>query len=182
MDMGSLLAFAFAAQNRGRVTRWIQMEAPIPGIGPWEKITSNLKTWHFGFVGFDAERLVDGRERIYLDHFWNDFSADPADITEDMRQHYATLYAQPGAMRAGFKQFNAFPQDASDNRTFVEEGKLTFPVLAVGGERSNGAMTEELMKLVAEDVQGAVIPGAGHWLMEENPKDTVKVVQEFLDR
>ena len=180
MDMGSLLAFAFAAQHSERVTRWVQMEAPIPGVGPWEQITSNPKTWHFGFGGPDAERLVEGRERIYLDHFWNDFSADPAAITEEMRQHYASLYAQPGAMRAGFKQFNAFPQDAIDNKKFLEQGKLVFPVLAIGGELSNGAITETLMKFVAEDVKGAVIPNAGHWLMEENPEETVRVVQSFL--
>lgn len=130
------------------------MEAPIPGIGPWEQITGNPKTWHFGFGGPDMERLVAGRERIYLDHFWNDFSANPSDISNKMREHYATLYARPGAMRAGFAQFNAFTQDAIDNKAFVEQGKLTIPVLAVGGEASNGAMTEGLMKLVAEDVKG----------------------------
>ena len=179
-DMGSLLAFAFAAQHRERVTRWVQMEAPIPGIGPWDQITSNPKTWHFGFGGPDMERLVTGRERIYLDHFWNDFSADPADISNELREHYATLYARPGGMRAGFAQFNAFPQDAIDNKAFVAQGKLTFPVLAVGGEASNGSMTERLMKLVADDVEGFVVPAAGHWLMEENPQATVKIVREFL--
>ena len=179
-DMGSLLAFAFAAQHRDRVTRWVQMEAPIPGIGPWEQITSNPKTWHFDFGGPDMERLVAGRERIYLDHFWNDFSANPADISKEMREHYAALYARPGAMRAGFAQFNAFPQDAIDNKAFLAQGKLTFPVLAVGGEASNGPMTESLMKFVADDVKGAVVPAAGHWLMEENPEATVKIVQDFL--
>ena len=179
-DMGSLLAFAFAAQHRNRVTRWVQMEAPLPGIGPWEQITSNPKTWHFGFGGPDMERLVAGRERIYLDHFWNDFSATPADISDEMREHYTVLYARPGAMRAGFAQFHAFPQDAIDNKAFLEKGKLSFPVLAVGGEASNGPMTEGLMKLVAEDVKGAVVPAAGHWLIEENPEATVKIVQDFL--
>ena len=179
-DMGSLLAFAFAAQHPDRVTRWVQMEAPIPGIGPWEQIASNPKAWHFGFGGPDMERLVAGRERIFLDHFWNDFSANPADISEEMREHYAALYARPGAMGAGFAQFNAFPQDAIDNRAFLERGKLTLPVLAIGGEASNGSMTESLMKLVADNVKGAVIPNAAHWLMEENPDTTVQVVQDFL--
>ena len=179
-DMGSLLAFAFAAQHRDRVTRWVHMEAPIPGIGPWEQIASNPRTWHFGFGGLDMERLVAGRERIYLDHFWNDFSADPADMSEEMRGHYAALYARPGAMRAGFAQFNAFSQDAIDNKAFVEQGKFTFPVLAVGGEASTGSMTEGLLKLVADDVTRAVVPAAGHWLMEKNPQATVKVVQDFL--
>ena len=179
-DMGSLVGFAFAAQHRDRVTRWVHMEAPVPGIGPWEKIASDPHTWHFGFGGPDMERLVAGRERIYLDHFWNDFTANPADIGEEMRQHYAALYAQPGAMRAGFAQFHAFTQDAIDNQAYLKQGKLTIPVLAIGGEASSGAMSEGLLKLVADDVKGAVVPGAGHWLMEENPEATVKLVQDFL--
>ena len=179
-DMGSLVCFAFAAQHRDRVTRWVQMEAPIPGVGPWDQIASNPKTWHFGFGGPDMERLVAGRERIFLDHFWNDFSLDPADIGEPMREHYSRLYALPGAMRAGFAQFNAFEQDAIDNRAYLETGKFTFPILAVGGEASSGDRTQALMAFVADDVQGAVVPAAAHWLIEENPQATVDLVQRFL--
>jgi len=180
-DMGSLVAFAFAARHRGRVTRWVQMEAPIPGLGPWDQITGNPRTWHFGFGGPDMERLVAGRERIYLDHFWNEFSANPADISEAMRQHYSALYSLPGAIRAGFAQFNAFPQDAADNRTLIEEGgKLDCPVLAIGGEAAAGSRAEAIMGFAANHVTGAVVPASGHWLMEENPDETVRLVQQFL--
>ena len=182
-DMGSLLAFAFAAQHRDRVTRWAQMEAPIPGIGPWEQIASNPRAWHFGFGGPDMERLVAGRDRIYLDHFWNDYAANPADIGEAMREHNAALYALPGAMRAGFAQFNAFSQDAEDNRRYIEEGgKLVFPILAMGGEAAAGSRAEVIMRFVADHVEGAVVPASGHWLMEENPGATVQLVQNFLSQ
>lgn len=180
-DMGSLVAFAFAAQHRDRVTRWVQMEAPIPGLGPWDQITSNPRTWHFGFGGPDMERLVAGRERIYLDHFWNEFSADPSDISEPMRAHYAALYALPGAIRAGFAQFNAFPQDAEDNKKLIEKGgKLAFPVLAIGGEAAAGSRAEAIMRFAADHVEGAVVPASGHWLMEENPQATMQIVQKFF--
>jgi len=179
-DMGGLVGFAFASQHRHRVTRWVAMDGPIPGIGPWDQLTNNPRLWHFGFGGPDMERLVTGRERIYLDHFWNDFSADPAAFSEEMRVHYAALYGLPGGMRAGFAQFAAFAQDAADNRGFLAEGTLTVPVLAVGGEASSGAMMETLMRLVADQVEGAVVPAAGHWLMEENPEATVTLVQHFL--
>ena len=164
-----------------RVTRWVQMEAPIPGLGSWEQIAANPKAWHFGFGGPDMERLVAGRERIYLDHFWNDYAADPADISEELREHYATLYALPGAMRAGFAQFNAFAQDAIDNKAYIDEdGKLAFPVLAMGGEAAAGTRAEIFMRLVAEQVQGAIVPASGHWMMEENPHATIALVQRFL--
>jgi len=179
-DMGGLVGFAVAAQQRDRVTRWVAMDGPLPGIGPWDQLTNNPRLWHFGFGGPDMERLVAGRERIYLDHFWNDFSADPAAFGEEMRVHYAALYGLPGGMRAGFAQFAAFAQDAANNRGFLTEGKLTVPVLAVGGEASSGAMVETLMRLVTDQVEGAVVPAAGHWLMEENPEATVTLVQHFL--
>ena len=180
-DMGSLVAFAFAARHRDRVTRWVQMEAPIPGLGPWDQITGNPRTWHFGFGGPDMERLVAGRERIYLDHFWNEFAAGPDAFGEELRRHYAALYARPGAMRAGFAQFNAFPQDAEDNRKLIEEGgKLAMPVLAMGGEAAAGARAEVIMRFAADNVEGAVVPGSGHWLMEESPAATSQIVAKFL--
>jgi pimeloyl-ACP methyl ester carboxylesterase len=115
-DIGNMVGFAFAAAYPDRVTRFVIMDAPVPGIGPWEEILKNPLLWHFRFGGPDMERLVAGRERIYLDRFWNDFSADPKRWTEEMRNHYAALYALPGAMHAGFSQFAAFDQDAIDNR------------------------------------------------------------------
>ena len=96
-----------------------------------------------------------GRERIYLDRFWNEFSADPKAFGEASREHYAKLYAQPGAMHAGFAQFAAFDQDAIDNKAFLAAGKLTMPVLAVGGEKSFGPTMAVVMRAAATDVQEA---------------------------
>jgi pimeloyl-ACP methyl ester carboxylesterase len=180
-DIGNMVGYAFAAQYPGRVTRFVIMDAPLPGIGPWEEIIRSRALWHFSFQGPDAERLVAGRERIYLDRFWNEFSADPSRFSEASREHYATLYAQPGAMHAGFNQFAAFDQDARDNQAFVAKGKLTMPVLAVGGEKSFGP-TMAVVRAAAANVQELVIPDSGHWLMEEQPAAAVAAVRAFLDR
>src|ERR1700724_3839781 len=168
-DIGNMVGYAFAAQYPGRVTRFVIMDAPLPGIGPWDEIVRSRALWHFSFQGPDAERLVAGRERIYLDRFWNEFSADPKKFDEASRQHYARLYAWPGAMHAGFNQFSAFDQDAVDNKAFVAKGKLTMPVLAVGGEKSFGPTMAVVMRAAATDVSELVIPNSGHWLMEEQP-------------
>jgi pimeloyl-ACP methyl ester carboxylesterase len=181
-DIGNMVGYAFAARYPGRVTRFVIMDAPLPGVGPWEEIIRSRALWHFSFQGPDAERLVAGRERIYLDRFWNEFSADPRRFSEDSREHYARLYAQPGAMHAGFNQFAAFDQDARDNRAFVAEGKLAMPVLAVGGEKSFGPTMAVVMRAAATDVEELVIPDAGHWLMEEQPVATIAAVRAFLDR
>jgi len=180
-DIGNMVGYAFAAQYPARVTRFVLMDAPLPGVGPWDEIVRSKALWHFSFGGPDAERLVKGRERIYLDRFWNEFSADPKSFSEASRDHYAKLYAQPGAMHAGFAQFAAFDQDAIDNKAFVAKGRLTMPVLAIGGEKSFGPTMAVVMRAAATNVRELVIPNSGHWLMEEQPKATVAAVRAFLE-
>jgi len=181
-DIGNMVAYALSARHPDKVTRLVLMDAPVPGIGPWEEILKNPLLWHFRFGGPDMERLVQGRERIYLDRFWNEFSANPSRFTEASRAHFATLYAAPGRMHAGFGQFAAFDQDAIDNRAWLAtHGKLTMPVLAVGGAKSFGATMAVVTQAGAVDVQERVIPDAGHWLMEEQPALTVAAIREFLD-
>ena len=136
--------------------------------------------WHFGFGGHDMERLVAGRERIYLDRFWNDLSRDPKRFDEAKRQHYAALYAQPDEMRAGFAQFLAFGQDATDNKAFLTQGKLQMPVLAFGGEATFGPMIGAVIRCVADNVEDVIIPDCGHWITEEQPAATTKLVVDFL--
>ena len=179
-DIGNMVAYAFAAEQPHRVTKLVLMDAPLPGVGPWDEILKSPLLWHFRFGGPDMERLVKGRERIYLDRFWNDFSADPKHFDEASRQHYARLYARPGAMHSGFEQFHAFDQDVVDNKAFLAKGPLSMPVLAIGGEKSFGPMMATVARAAASNVQGVVIPGSGHWLMEEQPKATVAVIVDFL--
>jgi pimeloyl-ACP methyl ester carboxylesterase len=181
-DIGNMVAYAFAAQYSGRVTRWVVMDAPLPGIGSWEEIVKSPLLWHFNFRGPDVERLVAGRERIYLDRFWNELSADPKTIDEATRRHYAELYARPGNMHCAFEQFAALHQDAIDNREFLKRGKLTLPVLAVGAEKSFGAGQAAELRFVASDVTQQVIAKSGHWLMEEQPAATVAAIRAFINK
>jgi pimeloyl-ACP methyl ester carboxylesterase len=181
-DIGNMVGYALAAEYPGRITRFVIIDAPLPGVGPWDDIVRSHALWHFSFYGADAERLVAGRERIYLDRFWNEFSADPQNFDEASREHYAALYAQPGAMHAGFEQFKAFDQDAIDNKAFVAAGKLAMPVLAIGGEKSFGPMMATVMRAAATNVTEGVVPHSGHWVMEENPGATIEMVMGFLGK
>ncbi len=179
-DIGNMVAYAYAASYPDKVERLVVMDAPIPGIGPWKDILLTPGVWHFNFHGPDAERLVAGRERIYFDRIWNDFTADPAKPDDATRNFFTSSYTRPGGMRAGFAQFAAFSQDAIDNKSFSQV-KLPMPVLAVGGEKSFGATQAVIMREVATNVQEAVVPQSGHWLMEENPDYTVKLIRAFLE-
>jgi len=181
-DIGNMVAFQFAARFPERVRRLVLIDAPVPGVGPWEEILKNPLLWHFRFGGPDMERLVAGRERIYLDRFWNEFSATPARFSEGARRHYAGLYALPGAMHSGFAQFAAFDQDAIDNRAFLAQGRLKMPILALGGEKSFGLTMAAVMRAAGDDVTEGVVPDSGHWIMEENPRATIKLVRDFIVR
>jgi pimeloyl-ACP methyl ester carboxylesterase len=180
-DIGNMVGYAFAAQYPDRVSRFVPIDAPLPGVGPWDEILKNPLLWHFRFGGPDMERLVEGRERIYLDRFWNEFSANRSRFSEAARTHYSKLYAMPGAMHSGFMQFAAFDQDAIDNQQFLAKGKLSMPVLAIGGEKSFGTTMAKIMRFAANDVHEGVIPDSGHWIMEENPSATISMVRAFLD-
>ncbi len=177
-----MVGYALAAQYPARITKWVVIDAPLPGVGNWAAQLSNPKTWHFNFHGPDEERLVAGRERIFLDRFYNELSAYPEKIDEATRDHYARLYARPHAMHDALEQFVAFPQDGIDNRAFLAKGKLTMPVLALGGEKSYGAGMATEIKFVAANVSGGVVPKAGHWVMEENPMAVTALVVDFLNK
>ncbi len=180
-DIGNMVGYALAVQFPSRITRWAVIDAPLPGVGNWDSIVRSPLLWHFNFRGPDVERLVQGRERIYLDRFYNELSAHPERIDEQTRQHYAELYARPHGMHDAFEQFGAFTQDATDNKALLaSRGKLPMPVLAVGAEKSFGPGMADELRFVASDVTGGIIPDSGHWIMEENPQATIALVTGFI--
>ena len=178
-DIGVMVAYAYAASYPAKTTRLVVMDAPPPGIPPWDEVVRNPKLWHFDFYGKDVFRLLQGRERIFLDRFYNDFGGQPEKIDEGTRNHYSKLYARPGAMKGALSQFQAFRQDAKDNLEAMKT-KLTMPVLAIGGEKSFAGLEAVAMRNAATNVTELVIPRAGHWLMEEEPAAVVQGVQEDL--
>ena len=180
-DIGNMVGYAFAALFPQRVTKWVVMDAPLPGIGHWDDQLKNPKVWHFNFRGPDVERLVAGRERILLDRFYNELSSDPSRIDEETRDHYAALYARPHAIHNAFSgQFAAFAQDAIDNQQLVARGKLKMPVLAIGGDHSYAAHLATEIGFAAADVRAAIIKDSGHWIMEEQPEQAVSIILSFL--
>jgi pimeloyl-ACP methyl ester carboxylesterase len=181
-DIGLMVAYAYAAQYPAEVDRLVLMEAFLPGVGDWNSVFLLRDLWHFHFYGKTPLALVTGRERIYLEHFWNDFAADPnKSVSEKDRVFYAKEYAQPGHMKAGMEVFRAFPTDAKDFAQFAK-AKLTMPLLVLSGEKAGGPFLIEQGKMVASNVEGVLVKGAGHWLMEEAPDQVIPKLVEFLDR
>jgi pimeloyl-ACP methyl ester carboxylesterase len=179
-DIGLMVAYAYAAQYPSEVERIALMDAFLPGVGDLTNVWLLRDLWHFHFYGKTPLALVEGRERIYFEHFWNDFAADPAhSVSEPDRQFYAAAYAQPGAMRAGFEVFRAFERDAKDFAEFAKT-KLKMPMLVLTGEKASGEFLITQGRLVADQVEGVVIKGSGHWLMDEAPQQTMPKLVSFL--
>jgi pimeloyl-ACP methyl ester carboxylesterase len=181
-DIGLMVAYAYAAQYPAEVQRIVLMEAFLPGVGDWTRVWLLRDLWHFHFYGKTPLALVNGRERIYLEHFWNDFAADPSrSLSEADRKFYAKEYAKPGHIKAGMETFRAFEQDAKDFAQFAKT-PLTMPMLVLSGEKAGGQFLIDQGKLVDTNVEGVVISGAGHWLMEEAPGKVVPLIVNFLNR
>jgi pimeloyl-ACP methyl ester carboxylesterase len=179
-DIGLMVAYAYAAMYPQEVEKLALMDAFLPGVGEWRAIYDSPGIWHFRFYGPTPEALAKGRERLYFEHFWNDFAADRTrSIPEADRRAYTTEYSRPGRMAAGFAYFASFPKTATE---FAELSKtrLTMPVLSIGGAKANGAALGAQAKLVASDPKVIVLDNTGHWIMEENPKETIAALVEFL--
>lgn len=181
-DIGLMVAYAYAAQYPNEVDRIALMDAFLPGVGDWTKVWLLRDLWHFHFYGETPLKLVAGRERIYFEHFWNDFAADRKhSVSEADRRFYARSYAQPGAMRAGFEVFRSFEQDAKDFAEFAQT-KLTMPMLVLTGEKASGEFLIEQARLVDTNVDGVVIKGKGHWLIDEAPQEVIPRLVAFINR
>jgi pimeloyl-ACP methyl ester carboxylesterase len=181
-DIGLMVAYAYAAQYPAEVDRLVLMEAFLPGVGDWNSVFLLRDLWHFHFYGTTPLALVTGRERVYLEHFWNDFAADPAkSVSEADREFYASEYAKPGHMKAGMEVFRAFPKDAEDFAGFAK-ARLPMPLLVLSGEKAGGPFLIEQGRMVADNVEGMLVRGSGHWLMEEAPSQVIPKLVEFLDR
>jgi len=179
-DIGLMVAYAYAAQFPAEVEKLVVMDAFLPGVGDWEAVYNNPGIWHFRFNGPTPEALVQGRERIYFAYFWNDLAADKTrSLPQPDREAYIAAYSRPGRMRAGWAYFVSFQQAAKDFAQ-LSQIKLTLPVLSIGGDKSLGDFLAQQMKLVASDLTTVVLKNTGHWILEENPKETTDALVKFL--
>lgn len=186
-DIGAMVAYAFARQFPARTKKLAILASPVPGTDIFEQASRDgSKVWHYYFhqAADIPEALTQGREARYLERYYHDMAVDAYAIENDAFDTYVRFYSQPGGMRAGFEYYRAFPADALDNRRWhAEQGPLTIPVLALAGASSRYAkLLGPMMEEVASDVTAVAIPGAGHWLPEENPKAVVDALLAFLKR
>lgn len=179
-DIGLMVAYAYAAQFPTETEKLVLMDAFLPGVAGWETAYNHSGIWHFRFNGPTPEALVRGRERVYFEHFWNDFAADKKrSLSKADRAAYTAAYARRGRMRAGWAYFVSFGQAAKDFAQ-LSQIKLSMPALAIGGDKANGELLGQQIKIVASDAKVVVLKNTGHWVLEENPKGTTDALTNFL--
>jgi len=180
-DIGLMVAYAYAAMYSTEVEKLVVMDAFLPGIGDWETTYHNPFLWHFFFSGPTPEALVKGRERIYFEHFWNDFAADSKrSVSESDRKLYTTQYARDGRMRAGWAYFQNLPLTAKDFAVLAKT-KLTMPVMVISGEKAGGNGLGEQLELVADHVTPVVLKNTGHWVIDERATEVLRALEKFLE-
>lgn len=179
-DIGLMVAYAYAAQYPSEVGKIALLDAFLPGVGNWKDVWLLRDLWHFHFYGETPLALVKGRERTYFEHFWNDFAADKRkSLSEADRKFYTREYAQPDHMRAGFEVFRAFEKDAAEFAVYART-PLAIPMLVLTGEKASGNVLIDQARLVDSQVEGVIIKGKGHWLMEEATSEVVPKLVQFL--
>src|SRR5919109_3261213 len=183
-DIGTQVAYSYAAAHPTEVERLAVMELTIPGFVP----PGRMPLWWVIFHQTPdvPEALVQGKEMMYLSWFFHNLAYNPAAITQESINEYVSHYSAPGGMHAGFEHYKAFPQDAIQNENYSKT-KLTMPVLALGGgyiPTFGGNITMPTViygiKILAQNVQGVTVPNSGHFIPEEQPDVVVKLLSNFF--
>lgn len=178
-DWGGPVAYALAAQHRASVRAMGILDVPVLGDG---SSLNSIARWHYGFNsarGF-AEKMVDGKEDIFLNHFYDTGGATKESVSAEARSEYIGKYSQPGRMTAGFNYYRAMRQDVKDHKKFREQGELEMPILVFGGDTGRGNTALESWKKMANNVSGGVAEGCGHWIAEERPEWTGEQFRNFF--
>ena len=183
-DIGTQVAYSYAAAHPTEVRKLIMMELTIPGFAP----AGRMPLWWAVFHQTPdvSEALVEGKESMYLSWFFHNLVFNPAAIKQTDINEYVSHYSAPGGMHAGFEYYRAFPQDAIQNINY-SKAKLAMPVLALGGgyiPTFGGNITMPTiiygMKILAQNVQGITVPNSGHYIPEEQPKFVIDQLFKFF--
>ena len=184
-DIGTTVAYPYAAAHPDDIVKLVLSEAPIPDptIYTFPSLTPNGPgLWWFGLFAEKnglAEDLMTGREQQWVTDFMPTSEVVKGAVTACDMDIYAHFLAQPGHLRASIAWFATLPQDVKDNAIY-QQTKLTMPVLAIGASANLGSREATWVSQYATNVTGVVIPNSGHWLYQEHPAELTKILLQFL--
>jgi pimeloyl-ACP methyl ester carboxylesterase len=184
-DIGTMVAYSYAAAHPGDVVKLVLSEAPIPdpSIYTFPALTaSGPGLWWFGLFDLKnglPEALLAGREKVWVSDFIPQLEVVKGAVTACDMAIYAHYLAKPGHVRASIDWFSTLPQDVQNDAVY-QKTKLTMPVLAIGASASLGSYVATQAREYATNVTGVVIPDSGHWIYEEHPAELTRILLNFL--
>jgi pimeloyl-ACP methyl ester carboxylesterase len=175
-DIGSWIAYPYAARYPDELARLVLLDANIPGVTLRSTIQlgfeQNWRTWHFLFNTIPdlPEALLQGRERVLIEWFFQRKTANPARTfsTADIDE-YERVYRKLGNLNGMLGYYRAVFEDMAQNAKLAK-ARVKTPILALGGDRGSAPDIYEAMKPLCEDVRGGVIKDCGHYIPEEQPE------------
>jgi len=189
-DIGSMVAYSFAANHPEATMKLVMMDAPHP-FGVFEEIpilpapgTYDLDNparavhpWWFAFNQIPglSERVFEGRYDIIQNWIFDYMAVDKTSITEHDRAVYAAAYNSRDALRAVTGWFSTFATDIADADGYKP---LTIPVLGLGGFSFD--FLAAFLGTAAPNAKILKLPNTGHWIPDEQPDETVRLVTEFI--
>jgi pimeloyl-ACP methyl ester carboxylesterase len=183
-DHGGGTALALAYEHPARVERLALIEYAPPGFGYEMGLTAapGNVNWQLAFFTHPdvAVQFIAGKERELLAWYFRHWAYNPDAIDQADFEVYVRQLQKPGALRGGFMHFASVFEDMALFKAWAGAGKLAMPALGVGGEIAAGVYGEMALKALATDVRGAVIPKAGHWVVEEANAALAGVLTGFL--
>ena len=181
MDIGTMVAFAYAASFPDEVQTLVLSESVIPGFGLEELMNpATGGYWHFGFFRQVrlATMLTTGHEAEFLGGNWkmgsvNGFADE--EIAEYLRQ-----YSKPEGLRGGFEHYGTLLEDGQTNRQLAAT-PLTMPVLVLNGD---GGLPQDILldgvSRAAVSVESDILPAAGHAFAADNPDAGAERLHRFF--
>jgi pimeloyl-ACP methyl ester carboxylesterase len=178
-DIGGMVAYAFIRQYPETSRGVMLLDAPVPGLGPWDAVKANPITWHINFQQTPnlPEQLIAGREAIYFRHFLDSDTFSDADVAR-----YARAYAAPEHLRALLEIYRAFP--ANEKFNAAQRSAISLPLVLAPGENSP---FEKLMPGFAEalrdhgcaNVKIEVIQNSVHYVVDEQPDAVAELIERY---
>ena len=182
-DLGGIVAYAFARLHPEDTRGVMILDVPLPGIEPWEDVKADPLLWHINFHQTRdlPEQLIAGRQAVYFRHFWSLGTVNGDAISGADAARYASAYAAPEQLRAGFEMYRALP--ASEKFNAAQRSPIDVPLVLAGGDHGFGPLLPDIAEALQThgwtNVTVELIENSGHYVADEQPAALAALIERY---
>jgi pimeloyl-ACP methyl ester carboxylesterase len=182
-DLGGIVAYAFARLYPEETRGVMILDVPLPGLEPWEEVKADPLLWHINFHQTPdlPEQLIAGRQEVYFRHFWSLGTVNGDGISDDDAAHYASAYAAPEQLRAGFEMYRALP--ANEQFNAAQRSAIEVPLVLAGGDQGFGPLLPDIAEALqthgCTNVTVELIENSGHYVADEQPEAVAALIERY---